>query len=236
MKRAALILSALMCMASRHPDRMIRSDLVLNCSYNRGDATDRSWNARNGTLTNGAVVTAGNRWLTTDGVNDCVEHADDADYDFGGDFTVSAWVKRNGNPAAAGVIAAKYSSGSEADYNGWILYVTTAGKVAMDGRVSPGGFISGPVSSAAVTDNAWHHACFVRSGSTWTVYIDGASSASSTLASGSLANNAPVAVGMYKTSAGTTGLPLAADIDDLGLYNRALSAAEVAAIYSSGRE
>ena len=244
MKQPAIILAALLCMASRHPDRMPRSDLVLNCSYNRGDATDRSWNAKNGTLQGNAVVTAGQRYLTLDGSGDYVDHGDDDDFSFtdgsGNDraFTVMAWVKLNASSGNM-VIAGKSTSGA---YE-WIFRArTAAGTCQLVLLNSAATTLIARRSNVAPVDNVWTHIAAVYSGgetvASISVFNDGALQSSVT------DNTAGTYTGMSNTAAqlqlgvegGASAGYFKGDLDDVRIYNRALTAAEVAAIYAAGRE
>lgn len=230
MKCTALILAALLCMASRHPDRMIRSDLILNASFNRGDGSDRSMYNNTPTLAGNAVITAGTRFLALDGTGDYLSFPDADSLDMTGDMSVSVWVKRNGSPAAAEAISAKYAASA-----GWLIFIDAAGKANFDGRTSGGAYATGPETSGSICNNAWRHVCAVRSGANWILYLDGASVGSVSNGSHTFANSQPLSFGAYDAGSGFVS-PLNGSIDDGRLYNRALSAAEVAAIYSSGRE
>lgn len=230
MKRATLILCALLCMASRHPDRMIRSDLALNVSFNRGDATTRSTVTHTPTLAGDAAVASGTNFLVVDGTGDRVVFADSDSLDMTGDMTASIWVKKASAPAATSIIAAKYAFAS----SGWIMFIDSAGKANFDGRLGAG-YIVGPETAASICNNAWRHVCIVRSGSSWSLYLDGALAQSTTPGTGTFENAQPLSLGDADAGTGYFA-PLAASLDEFRLYTRALSAAEVAAISSSGRE
>lgn len=228
MKRVTIILCALLCMASRHPDRMIRADLALNASFNRGDASDRSMYAATPTLAGNA--TAASRALVLDGSGDWLSYPDAASLDMTGDMSLSIWVKRNGSPSANEAVAGKYAAAA-----GWLLIITTDGKIHFDGRTSGGSFVAGPVSSASICNNAWRHVCAVRSGTSWILYIDGTAVTPVANGSHSFANSQPLSFGAYDAGAGFVS-PLTGSLDDCRLYNRALTANEVGAVTSSGRD
>jgi hypothetical protein len=248
MNRLAIILAALLCMASRHPDRMIRADLALNVSFNRGDASDRSMYNHTPTLNNGAVVTAGNRYLTVDPAapSDFVSYPDSDAFSFtdgsGTDrpFSAAAWVYLNTNTSG----------------NRNIIYKATASPLAVEWAIRTsngapnlpsiilfnGGGVSayiGRTSATPLSTGQWYHICGVYSGGETSLscklFINGVQSDTGPLGSGGY-------TGMSNTAAklcvggvdGTEGID--GRVDDVRIYNRELSAAEVAAIYSSGRE
>jgi len=250
MNRIALILAALLCMASRHPDRMIRADLVLNCSYNRGDATDRSWHAKNGTLTNGAVVTAGTRVALLDGVNDYIAHADSDNFTFntGGQdqpFSVSAWVKLSASADVGKTIIAKGASVSPARFE-WAIYAS-ANAVAYKGPAinlynsDATQNIYAAVSANVVPAGTWTHLAFTYSGSEVAatgleVYVNGVASADVKTSSASYTGMSNTSAAVRVGSRELSGLYLGGDMDDVRIYNRELSPAEVMALFSEGRQ
>lgn len=249
MKRATLILFAILCMASRHPDRMIRSDLALNVSFNRGDASDRSINSKNGTLTSGAVVTAGNRYLTLDGTDDFVNHGDADAFSFtsGGQdqpFSVSAWVYLTASSATPKSIVSKIESVSPARVE-WAFY-TSSNSVPYNGpsltmfHSDASKSIVGAVVSNIIPATTWTHVVCTYSGSESAngikIYMGGVDVTNYRVTdagyTGMSNTSASVNVGRRELS----GLHLGGNMDDVRIYNRELSAAEVAAITSSGRE
>ena len=90
-------------------------------------------------------------------------------------------------------------------------------------QTSPTGM--GCAADMAAISNTWHHLAFVYNGSNYDLYIDGIlySSISGIGSCGSMsANIGPLMLGMDYNG----------DLDDIVIYNRALSAAEVAALRS----
>jgi hypothetical protein len=78
-------------------------------------------------------------------------------------------------------------------------------------------------SAMAVISNTWHHLAFVYDGSTYTVYIDGIANSSSSGPCGAMsANIGPLVLGVDYNG----------DLDDIVIYNRTISAAEVTALRS----
>jgi hypothetical protein len=246
MNRIALIIAALLCMASRHPDRMIRADLVLNCSYNRGDASDRSWNATNGTLQGGAVVTAGQRHLTLDGSGDFVSHGDSANHSFtdgsGTDrpFSVSLWAFMN--DATSFRVLTKTSTVSLSE---WAFSTTGGDRLSLalySGGTTTVNIVQSSDATVTALEGQWVHLGASYSGgetaASIKLFVNGAQIASTGSVAGTYAGmsntTAPLNVGVLFPA----GTPAYANgnADDVRIYNRELSAAEAAAIYSSGRE
>ncbi|OGJ56680.1 hypothetical protein A3D88_02790 [Candidatus Peribacteria bacterium RIFCSPHIGHO2_02_FULL_52_16] len=94
----------------------------------------------------------------------------------------------------------------------------------------------GPNDSNFYTDGAWHHVAGVYDGVTQSIYIDGALAAS-TPKTGTIVTTGDMDLffGTYKED--TTTLPDRHDgkIDDIRIYNRALTASEINALYNGGK-
>ncbi len=93
------------------------------------------------------------------------------------------------------------------------------------------------LNSPLVTDGAWHNLVGVWSGPGLYIYLDGILAVSST-GSGTLsATGKDSQIGTQCSGLNSTACSafLSGRIDDVRIYNRALSAAEVAAIYNATR-
>ncbi|MFC1714867.1 LamG domain-containing protein [Candidatus Poribacteria bacterium] len=84
-----------------------------------------------------------------------------------GDFSISGWVKMNGNPSSSAVFAQKYGSGV-----GYSVYINTNGRLT--GYIQDSGGTVYSADGAPITDNQWHHiaVAFDRDGN-MTRYVDG---------------------------------------------------------------
>jgi hypothetical protein len=143
-----------------------------------------------------------------------------------GPFSVFAWIK-GGNPGQ--VIISQMDSINSGET--WLGIDPVNGRL-MTGLVSPpnGRFISQPLeSNHIVTDDIWHHVGFVWDGSYRTLYVDGIEVTKDADALTSLKNSdGSLYIGVNKNlDAGTyfSGL-----IDDVRIYNVALSAEQIAGL------
>jgi hypothetical protein len=91
--------------------------------------------------------------------------------------------------------------------------------------------IDGIVSSGGVTDVNWHHVAATKSGNITTFYVDGATASGATFYQTTFTFGSPVAIGSRGDARGGTFFGM---VDEPTIYNRALSAAEVQAIYQAG--
>ena len=90
----------------------------------------------------------------------------------------------------------------------------------------------GPQSASAVNDNRWHYVVGVRNGSIAKLYIDGKLEDSTQL------SGTPDMSAAYNLTIGSDWngyFPYNGSIDDVRIYNRALSATEVQQLYNMGR-
>ena len=85
-------------------------------------------------------------------------------------------------------------------------------------------------TTPTLTDDVWHFLVGTYDGVIQTLYVDGRPAANREWAQGDYIEGAPIRVGGFPNGANFTG-----QIDDVRIYNRALSSAEVAQLYGEGR-
>jgi hypothetical protein len=146
-----------------------------------------------------------------------------------GDLTLSLWIK-NTNPISGVGLVSRWSDSPDEDYILW----EAADEIKFGGTDSAatqwvGGW-------TALSDGKWHHLVVTRRGNVATIYADAALKVSVTsdgnLAGASAASQA-VNICAYKDGAFNSQCP--ATIDDVRIYNRALSATEIKQLYNAGR-
>jgi len=168
--------------------------------------------------------------LTFDGTNDYVTMGDVLDPGTG-DLSAFAWIKTTGT---VGVVVNK-RDGAVATNAGYALHMTTN---TLGFRFGDGSAARIGVNSTApvINDGQWHHVgvTFTRTGN-GQLYVDGVpapgGSGAISAQQGNVNNAIALSVGSETNVADTffTG-----PIDDVRVYNRALSAAEVANLYRVG--
>ncbi len=173
-------------------------------------ANDISSNANNGTLTGGPSWAAGKlgQGLQFDGVNDYVSVANESNFDFTSDFTLSVWVKTSN--AGFRPIIGKYLSGVD----GWDLGVwqcmprmTIRGTSDID---------SLNAAQQCIDDGKWHLVNAVNTPTSISIYIDGVFKSTTSGTWTSTTNNIPVRIGDRGSDEFFPGL-----IDDVRIYNYA---------------
>lgn len=151
-------------------------------------------------------------------------------------FTMSIWF-RTGTTTGGHLIGfGSAASGNSPNYDR-AIYMGNDGRLnfgVYTGNVSS---IVSPAAGARYNDNAWHHAVAVVNGNTQRLYIDGVSVANNTFTGAIQAYNAFLRIG-HENKAGWPNQPTSAffngTLDEAQLYTRALTQAEVTALYQGG--
>jgi hypothetical protein len=207
----------------------VTDGLVAYYPFN-GNANDQSGNSNHGTVI-GATLVA-DRFGSADhayqfnGSSDHIYAATSPPLEISGDITVAVWAKYTGIQNAG--IISKYSGVPPVDA-GWTLGMNSCcdpGKVGFGGRdhsntfwhaVSPGNF----------NDDQWHFFVGQRSGDKWRLFADGTQVSEVTATgAGDISTGNLLVIGLLGT-AFFNGV-----IDDIRIYNRALSSSEISELFS----
>ena len=137
-----------------------------------------------------------------------------------GDISILVWIKRTGSLPTYDAMLSK-SNGSEWDY---LLYFN-ASTSHLRFFSSVGADINW-TSTSTITDAKWHHVAVTRIGSAWSLYIDGKVDASGSDGTALSNNTYPLVIGRLSAASTTSGVD--GFMDDIRLYNRGLSAQEIA--------
>ena len=176
----------------------------------------------NGTLGDGTAAktpawsTEGGSSLQFDGTNDVLKVADSDALDLvGNTLTISCWVKRSASGSGNLVKKADAS-------NGYRLWITSSGTLQFE--LLLGGTTKTVTSTTTIPLNTWKHVAARYNGSELRVFIGGTKETASTAATGALAATTEALwLGYYDA----TNHHLNGYIDDVSIYNRALSDAEI---------
>lgn len=176
-----------------------------------------------GTLMNNASFADGKvgRAFSLDGVDDYVTVPDSASLDVTGTISIDAWIYRNDATAEAGLLE-KGAPGT----NG--VYELAIYDHKFYFRLNGAGLNMPSVTSLPV--GTWTHVAGTYDGTTAKIYINGILDATQAYSASIGTDNNPLYIGLYGTA--TKHFP--GLIDELEIFNRALLAEEIAAIYSAG--
>ncbi len=211
-----------------------------NLEAGENDTLARDWSywENNGTISNtnpGIDNCTGNcsGWTTRgkfgygmwfDGVNDYVNMGSDASLNLSNAWTIEAWIKKNSTHQGA-IISNYNSAGDNAQYH---LEVGMDDKLML---LSDAGAATGYIGSSILQNDVWYHVAGTYYGSTWSLYLDGIAE---TLSGNS---DPPPASGFGDTTigrAGDTSTYFNGTIDEVRIFNRALSEEEINASYNAG--
>jgi hypothetical protein len=156
-----------------------------------------------------------------------------------GDFTVMAWVRFNAlshppgytySPAGDMSIVDKMDDSQAVNGNGWRLLKQSDNHFWFCTGAGPYNNCGGVHSATVAQVGPWYHVVGVKYGSNILIYVNGVYE--STVAEPPIYDTdvADLLIGANKTE----GAYLNGNIDEVMLYNRALSAQEIAAIYQAG--
>ncbi|MFO0850510.1 MAG: right-handed parallel beta-helix repeat-containing protein [Gemmataceae bacterium] len=214
-----------------------------NVLWLRGEAggIDSSAQGNTGTLTGGVTTTAGKVGRAFDfpgNVGDYIRVPDSPALSPTGAVSVELWVKGTA-PAGLSYLLAKGPAG--AGNAAYALYSLTGG-LQFYVYTAASGLVLSPDAGAGVWDNTWHHVVGVYDGSRVRLYVDGVQVGTGTPATGAIsysltANTPDLFVGNYPLVPGvypSGDLPFKGQLDEVGVFNRALTGAEVAAIVAQG--
>lgn len=162
------------------------------------------------------------------GSNNSVSLPNTSSLSFGpGDFSVAFWM----NPSTWGSNTTMGVVGQKADdtTDGWVFYHDPyEGLGKINARLA---LTNNFVSNSTIPNNRWTFVVFIRSAGYIYWYINGTLDRK-----GTNTENIADARGAFYIGYGQTwGVYYAGLIDDVRIYNRALSAAEIAALYNSGK-
>ena len=198
-----------------------------------GKAHDLSGRGNHGALTNFAFPsTPTSGWnpgrtgigLKFDGVDDYVDCGNKPSLNITDAITIEAWVKSPIGDNEA--ISSKGVCGGSAD-TAWLYNIDANKKQAVWSSGGPWYY-----SNTEVPANQWSHVVLVFTPNKWKFYLNGESDGEVSVSYSSLPVNAyPVLIGIQGGCNFYHGL-----IDEVRIYNRALSAAEIQKHYAEGLE
>jgi len=200
---------------------------------------DLSGNGNTGTLTGMAFPpTAASGWnpgrkgigLQFDGADDYVDAGNAASLNITNAITVSAWVKKSANPDAYGNIVGKgyvwQSWGDESDWGAFEMTQYSDGRVFWGVRLQSASSVQRETTTAI---NEWTYLVGTfQVGNYIKIYKDGVLVSSASTGASPIKTNAhPVRIGGLVLP----GYYFNGSIDDVRIYNRALSASEILELY-----
>jgi uncharacterized repeat protein (TIGR01451 family) len=209
------------------------------------DAYDFSGNANDGTLQNGATFApgkVGQAFDLTHGLDRVeIPHSPSLNFTTSDEYSVDFWMKTQPHTNAHPALVEKWSEFTNGSYP-YVVRLNT-GQYGPLGTIFVAAFDGTNTRSVdsvrRMDDNAWHHvaAVFRHSQKKLEVYVDGSLDNSSVYTTlGSISNGDPLSLGIRPSPDASREADFNYDglLDEVAIYGRALSAADIQAIYNAG--
>jgi hypothetical protein len=234
-----LIFVMIMFMASG----TVSAGLIAHYPFN-GNANDESVNSNDGTV-NGATLTNdrfgnANSAYSFDGTNDYLDIGQNPSL-YSQNLTISAWFKRGSTGTIQTILDTRDVDVGSKTYNYHFVLVDDK-LYGVFGRTTWAWKEEMPANTPIIDTTDWHHAAMTVMGTTLTYYLDGSTDGSYDIVAPinirvPLVDNVDnhVDIGRFNVKAGYGGSPdfyWDGLMDDVRIYNRALSSTEITALYN----
>ena len=178
--------------------------------------------------------------LEFDGIDDYAEVPDDNSLE-PSNLTVSAWIYRN-STSTRDVILQKGSTTYLDDRNGYYLVVKAASDSGYSNKAMFYLMVNGqhkiaPPSDTPIMEDTWYHVAATYDGSSIKIYVNGVEEGTPTIESGPIdyiGEQQDFKIGAGEKGNGLLQNHFDGSIDDVRVYDRALSAEEVWQLYQAG--
>ena len=163
--------------------------------------------------------------LNFDGTDDFVDLGASSTFFSTNVNSISMWFKM---PDTSGGEERIFVSNSDAGSSDLRVVISTGGTISVD--IWNGSGLVSTTGGSAIDDDLWHHLVYTTNASAQALYIDGVSVATTTHTRSSRAGSVSATIGAY-----VTGNQYAeVDVDEVAIWDKGLSASEVAGIYNGG--
>lgn len=203
-------------------------------------ALDEASGNRSDSHTNGLTLTDNNAVASTTGLvgtaarfatadSEYLERADEALLDMGAGvrMTLAGWIRLTTKQAEVGNLAAKRGGGTEEYY---LRYMGTGGSDRFNFEVNSGAAGVSATSFGSPSANTWYFLVARYDGTNLSICVNDGTVDTTAFSSDITASTGAFRIG----AAGGAGEHLEGDVDEVGLWKRALSAAEITYLYNGG--
>lgn len=214
---------------------------VVWSSASAGTVYDRVGGS-NGTLTNMNQSTAPvqgkiGQALSFNGTNQYIDLGTPSALDVTGNITLSAWINLSSLSQSEGFLGYVVGNGYQSAANeGYVLrYQVTGGlkQIFVGSYIFSGNQDNSTSWTLDYSVNTWHHIVGLYDGTHWVLYSDGVQVSSTADAQGAQSTTAKAGIGAGEIN-GVFERFFPGKIDDVRIYNRALSDSEIKQLYRMG--
>lgn len=150
----------------------------------------------------------------------------------GSAMTISAWVRLASLDNAEGRLVSKASGANEQDHYWMLSQIGTTG-VRFRLKTAEGGTTTLASPAGQLSAGSWVFVAATYDGATMRLYVDDTEVAA-VAKTGVLNTDNSVAIGLANQPSGSGNRPLDGDLDEVKIYDRALSASELEEAYTAG--
>jgi len=198
-----------------------------------GNAKDESGNGNDGIVNGATLISDRNGNLNSaysfDGLNDGIRTSDN-NFPYGNsDRTITFWI----NNTSSGVncaIPVRYGLHSS-DNGCWILHSNSCNSSYPNGTLRADFYNSGVWSNTTMSNNQWHFISMTLNGQNCTLYLDGNNIGQGSVSINTIAYNRGFYIGADSVS--VPNYFFNGVIDDIAIWNRALSNSEILTLYNA---
>ncbi len=204
-----------------------------------GNANDESGNGNNGTV-NGATLTSdrnsiNNTCYSFDGVSNYIKITDNNLMDFSNKYSISTWVNLTSTPSSQFSVVSKER---QLDGTGISMIIDNTGKITQAFNNGSNYVTTGLKS---LSNSTWYNIVFTFDGSTANIYVNGVLDKSNVFSQSLINTTFDWFIGKEFTTSGGgnsgyTNRYFKGNIDDIGMWNRALTQQEITALYNGGSQ
>lgn len=197
--------------------------------------TDRSGQGNHGYFYGGATSSAKTigklgQALTFNGTSNYVNAGNTASLSVSGNITVALWAKWT---ASGDYFVALSKNDSGNNRNGYAFWTDAVLDQQMVFQIANGTGNREVFSGGAPNDGRWHHFVGTWDGTTMRMYMDGVEGDNAPYTNTLVSSEYPLHIGRNAPPTGAEYFP--GSLDDVRVYNRALSATEVKQLYNLGK-
>lgn len=194
-------------------------------------STDSSGAGNHGALNNSPRVVLGKvgQGVSLNGSNQYINAGRNTSLNFTGNMAIAFWINPNASQVSLANVINKHGSGNA----GFTLQQNSASTNAYAFAWGNGsGYTCDSTTLFTATANMWQHVVVSKSGAVLTAYLNGVQSGTCTGSFSTIATNSDnVNIGRWTSGAARYW---GGSLDDMRLYNRALSVSEVKTLYAMG--
>jgi Concanavalin A-like lectin/glucanases superfamily len=160
---------------------------------------------------------------------------DDAAFNFGSsNFTIQVWVNFNAFGNSEQTLIEKFTGGGGP---GWTLTTPSDGSgqfIEFAATTTNSSLDEVNTAQVSITPGTWNQIVVERNGNTVSIYLDNALLVSDSFTGSIIGSSNPLLIGGRYNSGGSRGAAVNGSLDEIAIWNRALSTSEVSSLWNNG--